>query len=96
MATLTKEQIIDRLRDVTDPEIGLSVVDMELIDDVEIKDGQVTLTFHLTSPFCPPVFATMIGRDIKGKLAELPGVEGVTLKLVNHVQAELINKEINK
>jgi metal-sulfur cluster biosynthetic enzyme len=48
------EEIKKNLEPVKDPEIGLSVVDLGLIYDVDIKpDGKVIITMTLTTPACP-------------------------------------------
>lgn len=41
------------LREVVDPEIGLSVIELGLIRDVNIEDNQAEITMILTTPFCP-------------------------------------------
>jgi len=41
------------LQEVTDPEIGLSVVDLGLIRDLKIEEDRAHLTMILTTPFCP-------------------------------------------
>ena len=55
MATPTKDEVIEAIRPVTDPEINISIVDLGLIYDVEVeeKTQQVTVHMTLTSPACP-------------------------------------------
>ena len=48
-----KALVIDALRQVMDPEIGLSVAELGLIRDVQINDDKAHLTMILTTPFCP-------------------------------------------
>jgi len=59
------DKLMTDLRVVLDPEIGLSVVDMGMIRDVQFKDDQAKLIVVLTSPFCP--FAHQIASQIKDK-----------------------------
>ena len=47
------QQIQDALRDVIDFEIGLDVVSLGLIRDIETDDSNVKITMILTSPMCP-------------------------------------------
>lgn len=82
------------LQDVVDPEVGISIVDMELIDEVNIEGDSVSVNYHLTAPFCPPVFALMIGRDIKEKVSKMSGVNKVQVKLTGHMMADDINKQL--
>lgn len=47
------EPLKDALREVIDPEIGLSVIELGLIRDVSIEDDQARISMILTTPFCP-------------------------------------------
>ncbi|MEW5987810.1 MAG: metal-sulfur cluster assembly factor, partial [Chloroflexota bacterium] len=54
MVATKEEEIMEALRAVYDPEIGLNVVELGLIRNVEIDDDNHTrLTMILTTPFCP-------------------------------------------
>jgi metal-sulfur cluster biosynthetic enzyme len=89
-----KEDIRKELANVIDPEIGIPITEMNLVDGIEIKDGEVTVNYHLTMPFCPPVFALSIGQDIKKRISDMKGVTKVTVILSNHQMADEINQKI--
>ena len=71
MATL--QEIEDALTNVIDPELGLDFVELGLIYGIEQNDGDVHVTFTLTTPACP------IGPQITEQIEEfvLP-LDGVT------------------
>lgn len=75
----SEETIREKLRDVVDPELGLSVVDLGLIYGIEMEGATVRITYTLTSPACPlgPAIAAAIRRSV----SEIPGVGGVELTL---------------
>ena len=50
---LTRRHIFEELTKIVDPEIGVSIMELELIDKVDIDNGKVNVDLHLTSPFCP-------------------------------------------
>ncbi len=68
------------LRQVKDPEIGLNIIDLGLVYDVEVEDGEVHIKMTLTSPGCP------VGPQIMGDADQaarmLDGVTGVEVELV--------------
>jgi len=94
--SLNRESIMAELAKVIDPEIGVPITEMRLVDRVDIKGDTVEVDFHLSMPYCPPPFAMKIGQDIRSRLRALPGVKAVSVTLKNHYMADFINKEINK
>ena len=80
MTTMTKEQIINCLRDVYDPEIGINVVDLGLVYEIEIKkEGKILVKMVLTTPGCP--LPEVIRTRVKNALMELEGVDYVTVQI---------------
>ena len=47
------EHLRESLREIVDPEIGLNIIELGLVRNVEIEDGSANLTMILTTPFCP-------------------------------------------
>jgi metal-sulfur cluster biosynthetic enzyme len=79
-ATITPEEIIEKLRPIQDPEIHLSIVDLGLIYDVNIDDNNiVTVTFTLTTPACP--LGPLIVAQMQDALMEVDGVRDVETEL---------------
>jgi len=50
---ITKERILELLKKVVDPEIGLDIVSLGLVYKVEINDDSINITMTLTTPGCP-------------------------------------------
>jgi metal-sulfur cluster biosynthetic enzyme len=50
---ITTEQVREALRRVTDPELGINVVDLGLVYDIEVRDDQVRVALTMTTPACP-------------------------------------------
>lgn len=70
----------DALRDVTDPEIPISVVDMGLIVDLQQYNGHVELKLTFTAMGCPAM--DFIMDDIRERLLQEPGVREVQIEVV--------------
>ena len=68
------------LRKVKDPEAGLNIVDLGLIYDVAVKDGDVKITMTLTSPGCP--VGPQIMMEAEEAVRRLEGVDDVDVELV--------------
>lgn len=77
---LSEELIMERLKDVFDPEIHMSIVELGLVYGVAISDdGVVEITYTLTSPGCP--LGPVIDGQIQDAVIDLPGVKEVHGKL---------------
>ena len=69
-----REEIINNLKKVYDPEISINIYDLGLVYDINLTElPKVTITHTLTSPFCPA--ADQIIDDIKGATEVVEGVD---------------------
>jgi metal-sulfur cluster biosynthetic enzyme len=75
----TRDEVIEALRQVEDPELGMDIVDLGLLYDVEVEGPKVKVTHSLTSMGCP--VGPLIQEDIDRVTRELPGVEDVDVEL---------------
>jgi metal-sulfur cluster biosynthetic enzyme len=75
----TKEEVTEALRQVEDPELGMDIVDLGLLYDVEVEDGKVKVVHTLTSMGCP--VGPMIQQQIDEVTRTVPGVEEVEVEL---------------
>ena len=81
---------------IVDPEIGMPIVEMNLIDKLDIKEGEIDVEYHATTQFCPPVFALKISQDLKDNLMRVKGVKNVKVMVTGHYFADAINRQVNK
>ena len=66
MKKTTSDDVMEALKEVIDPELGINIVDLGLVYDVEIKEGVADITHTLTSPGCPlgPEIVTNVRRAV--------------------------------
>ncbi|MGH9909921.1 MAG: metal-sulfur cluster assembly factor [Nitrososphaerales archaeon] len=89
-------KIFDELTKIVDPEINVSIMELQLVDNVDIKEGDIKIDLHLTSPFCPAVFGFKIAQDVHDNVGKIEGVKKVLVNVSNHFMAEAINKQVNE
>lgn len=79
---ITKEQVLEYLKEVIDPELHINIVDLGLVYDVAIDQeaGRVDITMTLTTPGCPlsAVFEEWVPTAVK----KIDGVKEVKINLV--------------
>ena len=76
---LTKDDVVEALHTVEDPELGMDIVELGLLYDVEVQGPRVKVIHSLTSMGCPA--GPMIQEDISRTAREVPGVEDVEIEL---------------
>lgn len=77
---ITQEQVMNALREVYDPELGLNIVDLGLVYGVDIADNQVNVTMTLTTPGCP--LHNTMAQGAEMAVRRLPGVESAAVQVV--------------
>ena len=75
----TKDQVVDALRAVEDPELGMDIVELGLLYDVEVEGPKVKVIHTLTSMGCP--VGPMIQENIDEIARAMPDVEDVEVEL---------------
>ncbi len=89
-----KNRIINSLKKVNDPETNINVYDMDLIRDLNVEDGKVTLKFSPSSNVCP--LAIQLAFNIKRAVESVEGVRKVGVTVTNYVAAERLNELLKK
>ena len=75
----TREDVFEALKVVEDPELGMDIVELGLVYDVEVEGSKVHVTYSLTSMGCP--VGPLIEQQIAETVREMPGVEEVEPEL---------------
>lgn len=77
---LTGERVLDALKNVYDPELGINIVDLGLVYDVAITGDDVHVEYALTTMGCP--IGPLIEQQMQAILTQLPGVRSVDAEMV--------------
>jgi metal-sulfur cluster biosynthetic enzyme len=75
----SSNDVLEALRQVEDPELGMDIVDLGLVYEVEVEGDKAKVIYSLTSMGCPA--GPLIAQDIDRVAMEVPGVEEVELEL---------------
>ena len=94
--TVDIREVQKQISKVVDPEIGMPIAEMNLIDKLNVRDGEVDVEYHATTQFCPPVFALKISQDLKDGIAAVKGVKSVKVLVTGHYFSDAINRQVNK
>ena len=77
---ITEEKVYEALREVYDPEIPVNIVDLGLVYEVDIDEGDVEVKMTLTAAGCG--MGPYIAQQAEWAISEVDGVEDVTVELV--------------
>jgi metal-sulfur cluster biosynthetic enzyme len=77
---MLRRAVLERLSKVIDPETGVDVVRMRLIEDLQVDaDGCVSYVFRPSSPLCP--IAIPLSNEIQQAVAEVPGITSQNFRI---------------
>jgi ATP-binding protein involved in chromosome partitioning len=82
---VSKEEVLDALRLVTDPELHRDLVTLNMVREIQVDGGRVTFTLNLTTPACP--LRSKIEQDARNAVASIKGVTTVEMKVGAQVAA---------
>lgn len=74
-----EKELWDGLRGVMDPELGLNIVDLGLVYEVVVENGEVCVVMTLTTPGCP--LSGSLPNAALNAVQFLPGVTGADVVL---------------
>ena len=75
----SQEEVVEALRQVEDPELGMDIVELGLFYDAEVEGSKVKVTHTLTSMGCP--VGPMIQENVDQIVRAMPEVEDVEVEL---------------
>lgn len=88
-----QKTIVEKLMTVIDPETGVDVIRIQLVQNIVIDEGgKITYTFRPSSPLCPIAIPLSLG--IIKAIREVPGVSGQSITVIDYVQADLLNENL--
>ncbi len=76
---LTREEVVESLKKVNDPELGIDIWTLGLIYDIFIEETKIKVRMTLTSPMCP--FGPQLISDVKYEVGRLKGIKEVDVEL---------------
>ena len=85
-------QVYATIADVLDPELDEPLVKLGFVDQVIVRERDVTLIFKLPTYWCAPNFAYLMASDLRNCVQALPGIEAVHVVLLDHFAEDEINK----
>src|SRR5579871_1112946 len=80
----TKDDILDALRKVQEPELHKDLVTLNMIRDLAVEGGTVKLTLMLTTPACP--LKDQMRQEAEEAVRRVPGVQSVEIQLSAEVK----------
>ncbi|MEA3308457.1 MAG: iron-sulfur cluster assembly protein [Chloroflexota bacterium] len=91
-----REKILTKLVEVIDPETGVDVLRMRLVEELVVDEehGQVSYRFRPSSPLCP--LAVSLVRDIKQTIGSIAGVRAQNIEVTGYIHAEELTELINQ
>lgn len=93
---IERTEVYEKLDQVNDPELDESIVELQYIDQVELGKDSVTIQFRLPTAWCSPAFAWMMATGIRDEVGAIPGVDGVSVRLIDHMHGEEITRGVNQ
>ena len=82
--TLTKEEILNAIKQVKDPDLHRDIVSLGMVKKVDLNGGRVSVEVELTTPACP--LKDQIKEDVRRVVAALDGVKEVLVQMSSSVR----------
>ena len=92
------EDLVNDIKDavsvINDPHMGISIVEMGIVQNIAVDGDQAEITLKPTNPGCMSV--TRIAAQAKTEALKVDGIDKVKLTIVGHIMADALNEMFNK
>ncbi len=92
---VSEQAVLAALRDVSDPELDESLVDLGFLESVRVDGGRVEVVLRLPTFWCAPNFAYLMAHDVREQALRVPGVRDVRVVLKDHMYADEITEGVS-
>lgn len=86
--------IKEAITPINDPHMGISIVEMGIVQNITVDGDQAEITLKPTNPGCMSI--TRIAADTKIRAENVEGIEKAIINVEGHAMAESINEMINR
>ena len=87
-------EIKDALAPINDPHMGISIVEMGIVQDISVDGDEAKVIIKPTNPGCMSI--TRIAADAKIRAEGVEGIDNVKIIVEGHAMADSINEMINR
>lgn len=84
MVTLTRERVLESMKEVKDPDLHRDIVSLGMVKEVGVTGGKVSIHVELTTPACP--LKEQIKQDVEKAVRALEGVKEVSVEMTSNVR----------
>ena len=92
------EELVNDIKDaisvINDPHMGISIVEMGIVQNITVNGNEAEVTLKPTNPGCMSI--TRIAADAKIRAENVDGIDNVVIIVEGHAMADSINEMINK
>jgi metal-sulfur cluster biosynthetic enzyme len=92
---VSERAVLAGLRQVLDPELDQSIVDLGFVSDVKLHGAEVHVELRLPTYWCAPNFAWLMASDARRAILAIPGVKRARVDLADHHAGEQITAGVN-
>ncbi|MBV9355950.1 MAG: iron-sulfur cluster assembly protein [Chloroflexi bacterium] len=92
---VSEQAVLDALRDVLDPELDESVVDLAFVDRVQVDEERVEVVLRLPTFWCAPNFAYLMAHDAREAVRQAVAPRRVEVRLKDHFASDEISHGVS-